>query len=367
MRLKALTTAFVLTAASFAGAERVYIHDKAGRLVEIKDVDLQNDPLNCGVPSNTCAANETCQAGQCVACNPLLDTDCDGRPNTTDNCRYHKNWDQLDVDMDTVGNVCDNCPTVKNKDQVNTDGTPDGGDACDPDDDNDLCKDDDDDKRTVDASIVAWRIAESCPDESRNVWSWDGFDVDGDGLPNCMKTETDDDDDGVPDSEDVCPIHPGNEPLLCQRPPVSCPQATVMDVCQFGGCNQFLIQIVSVIYPPLIIQQFTIRADVLIFLPMLSLSIQEMETAVLGAAGGAGAFASSPPRAAGRAPDTLRIEIWTKSEDGKPKKLVAKIAEYDPARVEIREPIGESALMLTPLEEGSAIAIQRGYVPIPEW
>ena len=364
MRLHALTTALLLATASFAGAERVYLHDKAGRLVEIKDVDLQNDPDNCGAPQNACKANETCQAGKCVACNPLLDYDCDGRPNTTDNCRYHKNSDQLDVDMDTVGNVCDNCPTVKNADQINTDGDKEG-DACDDDDDNDSCKDPEDDKPKVDASIVGWRIAESCPDESRTVWSWDGFDADGDGILNCMITETDDDDDGYPDTEDICPINPGNQLFDCQRSPVSCPQATVMDVCQFGGCNQFLVQIVSVIYPPLIISQFTIRQDAIFLLPMLSLSIQQMEAGILATAGG-GAFASSPSRGGGRAPETLRVEIWTKGEDGKPKSLVAKIAEYDPSRVEVREPIGEAALVLTPLEEGRAIAIQRGYVPTPE-
>ena len=120
----------------------------------------------------------------------------------------------------------------------------------------------------------------------------------------------------------------------------------------------------SVIYPPLIVQQFTIRADVIVLLPNLLLGIEQMEAALLGAeAGGGGAFASSPSRAAG----TLRIEMWSKDEEGRPKSLVAKIAEYDASRVEIREPIGESALLLTPLEEGTAIAIQRASTPIPEW
>jgi hypothetical protein len=262
--------------------------------------------------------------------------------------------------MDAVGDVCDNCPAVKNKDQINTDGDTEG-DACDKDDDNDQCEDVDDDKPTVDASAVAWRIAAACPDQVQKVWSWDGYDVDMDGLRNCNKAETDDDNDGVPDLEDICPIDPGNSELDCQRSPVSCPLTTIEDACQFGGCNQFLIQIVSVIYPPVILPQFTIRQDMILVLPMLALTIEQIEAAVVGSAGG-GAFASSPSRAA----DTLRIEIWTKGEDGKPKSLVAKIAEYDPSRVEVREAIGESALMLTPLEGGSMIAIQHGYVPMPE-
>jgi Thrombospondin type 3 repeat len=42
-----------------------------------------------------------------------------------------------DADGDTVADPADNCPSAANPDQVNTDGAPDGGDACDSDDDND--------------------------------------------------------------------------------------------------------------------------------------------------------------------------------------------------------------------------------------
>ena len=137
--------------------------------------------------------------------------------------------------------------------------------------------------------------------------------------------------------------------------------ASILDACQFGGCNQFLIQIVSSIYPPLIIQQFTIRMEVIVMIPLLSLSIEQMEAAVLELEGGAGAFASSPSRA----PGTVRIEMWSRDEEGRPKALVAKIAEYEPSRVEIREPLGNAALLLTPLEGGTAIAIQRGELAVP--
>jgi len=49
-----------------------------------------------------------------------------------------------DADGDTVADPADNCPSVPNPDQPNTDGAPDGGDACDPDDDNDGILDIDD-------------------------------------------------------------------------------------------------------------------------------------------------------------------------------------------------------------------------------
>ena len=42
-----------------------------------------------------------------------------------------------DADGDTVADPADNCPSAGNPDQVNSDGAPDGGDACDGDDDND--------------------------------------------------------------------------------------------------------------------------------------------------------------------------------------------------------------------------------------
>jgi hypothetical protein len=42
-----------------------------------------------------------------------------------------------DADGDTVADPADNCPATSNEDQTNTDGTDDGGDACDSDDDND--------------------------------------------------------------------------------------------------------------------------------------------------------------------------------------------------------------------------------------
>ena len=42
-----------------------------------------------------------------------------------------------DCDNDGDANDADNCPTTPNSDQANADGQPDGGDACDTDDDND--------------------------------------------------------------------------------------------------------------------------------------------------------------------------------------------------------------------------------------
>ncbi len=82
-----------------------------------------------------------------VACNPVfgitptialdatveeLDTDGDGVPDLTDNCRDVPNPDQSDEDQDGVGDACDNCPLVANTSQDNVGDHDAVGDACDP-------------------------------------------------------------------------------------------------------------------------------------------------------------------------------------------------------------------------------------------
>ncbi|MCX5895024.1 MAG: thrombospondin type 3 repeat-containing protein, partial [Proteobacteria bacterium] len=49
------------------------------------------------------------------------DSDNDGIPNESDNCKYTPNPDQTDADGDGVGDACDNCPSVNNPDQFDFD------------------------------------------------------------------------------------------------------------------------------------------------------------------------------------------------------------------------------------------------------
>ena len=112
----------------------------------------------------------------------LGDTDGDGVNDSSDNCPSVANASQADADGDGVGDVCDNAPNVANPSQTDTDG--DGvGDVIDPDDDNDGVPD------TEDAFPL---------DASENK------DTDGDGTGD--NADPDDDNDGIADNIDNAPF-----------------------------------------------------------------------------------------------------------------------------------------------------------------
>jgi len=119
------------------------------------------------------------------------DSDGDGIPDASDNCRYTVNPDQLDSDGDGLGDVCDNCPAAANPDQADFDA--DGiGDACDPDDDNDgIC----------DPGVVAPSCtgSDNCPMTSNA----DQVDTDLDGLGNACDACTSDPDNDA-DNDGIC-------------------------------------------------------------------------------------------------------------------------------------------------------------------
>ena len=124
----------------------------------------------------------------------FTDTDMDGLANCVD----------PDDDGDGILDGDDNCPLAHNMDQADLD--LDGlGDACDPDDDNDGDPDALD-CAPEDPTIHHWAV-ELCDliDNNCNGVVDEGFgNLDGDELPDCL--DPDDDDDGIPDDVDNCPV-----------------------------------------------------------------------------------------------------------------------------------------------------------------
>ena len=117
------------------------------------------------------------------------DSDGDGINNSIDNCPSVANASQADADGDGIGDACDNAPNIANTNQLDTDG--DGiGDAADTDDDNDGVPDSED-AFPLDASESA--------------------DTDGDGTGD--NADLDDDNDGVPDTSDNAPLTPNIDQL----------------------------------------------------------------------------------------------------------------------------------------------------------
>jgi hypothetical protein len=283
-----------------------------------------------------------------------FDTDGDKIGDACDNCPYFASQSQVDSDGDNVGDVCDNCPNLQNADQLDTDGDK-IGDSCDQDDDNDGCPDGADDRPKQAWSIIGRRIALNCPQKARDVYGWDGLDSDGDGLLNCA--DTDDDNDGIPDADDPCPINKGDA-LACQFPPISCPVQKFWNVCQGGGCNAFEIKIVSRVNPSTIVKNFSVQEGLLVMLPAVDQPVEVIESAMLGQR------QASVARSRRRSSRKLRLEIWSKGAKGNPGRFVAKIAEYDPRAVARLESTGRSALVVPVAENGAVISVQKASAPL---
>jgi len=155
------------------------------------------------------------------------DDDNDGVLDGQDNCVWTYNLDQYDDDGDGIGWSCDdsdgdgafdswdNCPGLYNPDQRDSDGDAfnvlpfPGGDACDPDDDNDTVLDVFDNcsiRKNVDQldgdDDSLGDVCDLCPSvqSSNNA----DFDRDGRGDP----CDPDSDGDGVLNAFDNCPLTP---------------------------------------------------------------------------------------------------------------------------------------------------------------
>ncbi|MBN1268032.1 MAG: DUF11 domain-containing protein [Kiritimatiellae bacterium] len=173
----------------------------------------------------------------------VMDHDCDGHPDSLDNCPTNWNPPQADGDLDDLGDACDNCPTNYNPNQLDGDadavGDPcdncpmhynpyqfdtdgDGiGDTCDGDGDNDQMPDEwevDHGLSTTESNSYedydfdgVWNIEEyialTDPWDGTNYLKFDGFDLTNgrlllnlmthtgrlycvDGVTNCLPPHT---------------------------------------------------------------------------------------------------------------------------------------------------------------------------------
>ena len=208
------------------------------------------------------AGGECLQSGVCIEANDGdgdglpdlcdLDSDGDSIDDVDDNCFATVNPTQSDTDFDGIGDLCDNCPFTENQNQVDSDGDgigdlcdgcllvfsvqavcvqdddcgtednlcmPSGycageldsdgdgrGDVCDPDDDNDgLCDPCREVAQTLHLPLCTDSvIADSCEGRDSVQVQRKPRRCDNDGVGDVCEDTTDDDSDGIPNS-DMCP------------------------------------------------------------------------------------------------------------------------------------------------------------------
>ena len=126
---------------------------------------------------------------------PIIDTDGDGVPDSTDNCPMTANENQDDSDSDSIGNVCDSCPNDQDND-LDSDGVCGDIDVCpiDP-------------LKSSNAGQCGCNIAETDSDNDGTADCLDQCPNDSDktepGVCDCGTPDTDSDSDGIADCIDT--------------------------------------------------------------------------------------------------------------------------------------------------------------------
>ncbi len=283
------------------------------------------------------------------------DTDCDGWCNDEDVCSEVADTDRTDTDGDGTPDACDLCPDRDNG-PVDTDG--DGtGDACDCDDDEDGCDDAIDDAPLEDDQLIGAFDGINCPFDSKPRFGWAGEDSDGDGVRNCHKLETDDDDDGTSDNLDPCPVTQGTSPGLC-RVPIVCPDTPAWQLaCLLSDCVELFVVVEDLITPSPANQQvfehFAIEGTTLLLHGNPAGAISEQALALGPAAtpaqGGLGLASIAVARA------THEIQIRSRATGGHD----ATVARYDAERVHFGDVRAGSVIAVNvPDDPGLPLAVE---------
>lgn len=336
------------------------------------------------------------------------DADQDGVCQNDDNCAKHANTSQADRDSDGQADACDLCPDLP---QPTGDLDKDGkGDLCDDDKDGDGCKNFLDQHPAQGQVVVGSHFTSGCGTGTEPIYGFEGDDSDGDGARNC--SDVDDDNDGICDEGgphlpgqkgsigippggcqpgangfDPCPIHAG---LICVPlvGPFPCPPNWM--VCLGGGCEEFFLDLVSLVNPQQRIRfdSFEIINRKLYIQPLAGFAISQSALALqgdfgavnstgvagagaaagvagvggaAGAAGVAGEMAREATQAEAdeattiggtrlQAPgDPVRLEIRSRRTN----ELVAVVAEYDASQVRARETTRGQLLEIALVTDGT--------------
>lgn len=276
------------------------------------------------------------------------DTDNDGTCDMDDICPYADDdtCSSTDLDGDNIVNGIDNCPTIQNVSQFDLDADGEG-DECDFDDDGDGCIDLRDDDPRHSQRRVSYIETPLCEQKVRSVYGPAGQDSDNDGVLDCDIESTDDDDDGIPDSEDPCPTIKADrfDPTTGQpeqnwsdcvvaSDARACPPLEI-EQCLYGCNLSFLVKLVSRVNPADMItfDNFMSYGDTLYFPALAGITVSQTARLFSG-----GTFRGeiSKNTIAAKQKDwnvtkrpPLALELWSRS----PAKRIRVLAEFWPDSV----------------------------------
>lgn len=280
------------------------------------------------------------------------DTDRDGMPDRDDNCPYTANMNQADADGDKRGDVCDNCPGNANPGQEDLD--QDGkGDACDQDIDGDGCLNIVDHHPNSAVARAGTYISATCSSKSGIEYESEALNHDTDALRDCE--DADDDNDGILDDFDPCPLVFGINPVNC-RGTRECGvvRSDWWATCLGGGCVEIYARFTERINPDptraIIIDRVSIVNQTLYLQPGVGSSVASLGQRIA-------AFGQRPASARGdvaaAASGEWRIELWSRATETEPSRLVAVVGDYDPAEIVLGQ-LGTGSLLALNFETNGA-------------
>ena len=296
------------------------------------------------------------------------DTDGDLIPNKIDNCPFFANPGQQDPDgdkrggvqtVDAAGNIinvgCDNCPNTFNPGQEDYD-SDNIGDVCDPDRDGDGCRNEVDQNPDSNQHRIGTSFSPTCPDKSSVLYGFAGGNSDCRGF-GCRDPrdceDLDDDNDGIPDDQDPCPVGKLQNTIggECSVVGADCPRLRNdwWRTCLGGGCVQFYARVIDRINPnplrDLIVDRVNIVNQTVYLQPNIGVSLAATAKRIAGVRG-VGLQADQP--------QLLRIEIWRRATDTEPARLETVVGDFDPTKVKLDQ-----------LELGSLLAFTPGVATEP--